>query len=142
MYAYWNGMSSPFAALDAARRHFLNDVVLFDPSRTSGVSDVVDTGDAYVLTLEVPGLTANDIELNVTEQAFSLKAHQKLEVPEGYTLRRGERRHTEVTRTGRFPAHVDTENVRAALELGVLRITFPKAPEVRPRRVEIRASGH
>jgi HSP20 family protein len=139
MYTYVNGFGPHLAAFEDFRRQFdsIFNGVGFERARATA-TPFVDTGAAYVLTAELPGLSHDDIELTVTGDEFELSARREPVVPEGFEAHRRERKTISVRRTGRFPALVDVEAVTASFDNGLLTVTFPKAPEARPRRIEVK----
>lgn len=100
-----------------------------------------DTGDAFRLSAELPGISEKDIDIDVTAKALTIKAARKTEVPEGYTAHRRERQGYSFTRSYELPSQVDPEKVQASLKQGVLTLTLPKVAEVQPKRVTVSASA-
>ncbi len=96
-----------------------------------------DTGEAFTLRVELPGLTEKEIDINVTANVVSIKAARKVEAPEGYTAHRRERQGFSFTQSYELPSRVDPEKAQAALKQGVLTLTLPKAREAQPKRVSV-----
>ncbi len=103
--------------------------------------DLADDGEVLRLSVELPGFTEKDVELEVHRNVLTLRGQRKVEVPEGYTVHRRERGDIELTRTLALPYRVDAERVEATLTNGVLRVTMPKAAEERPRQIAVRTAG-
>lgn len=101
--------------------------------------DVEETGDAYRISADVPGMKPEDIDITLEKGVLTLKGERKSEYD---TDERGVR-HVE-RRSGRFlrrfslPDTADTENVDARVEQGVLRLTITKKAESKPRRIEVK----
>ena len=88
--------------------------------------DVVDTGEEYVVTADLPGYETDDIELTLSEGTLRLEASQTEEDHrEGQYLRR-ERTKTTANRRIRLPEPVEEESVSAGYENGVLTVHLPK----------------
>ncbi|ELY54862.1 Hsp20/alpha crystallin family protein [Natronolimnohabitans innermongolicus] len=89
--------------------------------------DVVDTGEEYLVTADLPGYETEDIELTLSEGTLRLEAarEDEDEYAEGRYLRR-ERTRTSVNRRIRLPDPVEEENVSAGYEDGVLTVRLPK----------------
>ncbi|MEP7050928.1 MAG: Hsp20/alpha crystallin family protein [Pseudomonadota bacterium] len=100
-----------------------------------------DTGEALQLRAELPGLTAKDIDINVTANVVTLKAGRKVDAPEGYTAHRRERQSFSFSRSYELPTRVDPEKVQASLRQGVLTLTLPKVAEVQPKKVAVSATA-
>lgn len=110
---------------------------LDDESAGAGLGEVSESESAYTLRIEVPGLKADDLELDVTESTVKLSGERKVSVPEGFEPLRTERRSYRVSRSLRFGKKLDPDGVEAKLEDGVLTVTLPKSDAARARRVAI-----
>lgn len=98
--------------------------------------DLVESETAYVLTLEVPGMTRAQITLEVSDSDLTIRGARPCETccPERYDqLERGQ---GPFSRVFRFPTPVEAASVTADLVDGVLTITLPKAPGS-GRRIEV-----
>jgi HSP20 family protein len=151
-FSDWNGWPSfgfrdwtgSLGAFDQLRREM--DRVLFDfergapQQRTFPTAQIEDTGSAFVVRAEVPGLTAKDVEISATASTISLKGERKVKPPEGYGVHRNERSSYRFSRAFELPAKVDADKVEAKLEHGVLTVTLPKAAEARPKQITVKAS--
>ncbi len=104
------------------------------------LSNIYDTGTAFVIEAEVPGLGDKDIELTLTADVLTLSGERKSDAPEGYSVHRQERAPYRFSRSYSLPAKVDPEKVSATLNDGVLAVTLEKAAEVRPRQIHIKPS--
>ena len=134
----------PLAGFDESARAFDPIRRLFgDLDREFAAARLDRTRDGEVLRLsvELPGFTEKDVELEVHRNMLTLRGQRKVEVPEGYTVHRRERGDIELTRTLALPYRVDAERVEATLTNGVLRVTMPKAAEERPRQIAVRTAG-
>ena len=98
-----------------------------------------DDGTNFVLRADVPGLTEKDFEINVTGNTLTLRGERKLEVPEGQSVHRRERREFRFAKSYQLPARVDAEKSVASLKHGVLTLTLPKAADAQPRQISVRA---
>ena len=101
--------------------------------------DVVETPNEVLCHLEVPGLTSEDIDIRVQDNMLVVSGEKKAadqEQKEG-AFRSIERRYGRFERSFTLPRTIDTQNVTARHENGVLTIVLPKAEASKPRRVEI-----
>lgn len=101
--------------------------------------NITEDKDNYYIRGELPGIEADDLELNVTGKTLTLSGERKIDTPEGVSYHRRERRAGSFSRTITLPMDIASEKVSAALSDGVLTITLPKADEVKPRQVSIKA---
>ncbi len=93
--------------------------------------------EAVVVEAELPGLKSEQLEISVAGDELSLKVQRPDLEAEGVTYHRRERPTGTFTRTVPLPAEVDADRVQAELRDGVLRITLPKVPAAKPRRIEV-----
>jgi len=99
--------------------------------------NLVDTGEAYLIRAEVPGVAREDLQISGSQESLTLSGERKTELPEGYSVHRQERAPIRFSRTLTFPVKVEVENTRAELKNGILEVSLPKAPEVKPRAIEV-----
>ncbi|MDZ7701659.1 MAG: Hsp20/alpha crystallin family protein [Halobacteriales archaeon] len=101
--------------------------------------DILDEGDEFVITVDVPGYDRNEIDVRVSDRTLWIEAERREEAEEGDDkyLRR-ERRRVSQSRSIPLPSDVTAEGVTARLKNGILTITVPKAePTEEARRIEI-----
>lgn len=99
--------------------------------------DVRESEDAFTLSVEVPGVKAADIALEVKERTLSLNITRKQELPEGVRALRLERGTFSLSQTFALPPQVSLEAITADLQLGVLTVRLPKAALAAPRTIPI-----
>lgn len=99
-----------------------------------------DDGEKFVLRADVPGLSENELELNLAGNTLTLRGERKLEVPEGHSVHRRERSAYRFAKSYQLPARVEADKVTATLKHGVLTLTLPKAAEAQPRQISIKAA--
>jgi HSP20 family protein len=99
-----------------------------------------DDGSNYVLHADVPGLTENDFQINVAGNTVTLRGERKVEVPEGHSVHRRERRAVSFAKSFELPTRVDAEKANATLKHGVLTLTLPKVAEAQPRQIAVKAA--
>lgn len=98
--------------------------------------DLCETSDAFLLTAELPGLSRDQIHIDVHDGRLTLQGRRDARVRcEQY--HQVERGHGEFSRTFALPPTVDPEGITADLRDGVLTITVPKSSEHAPRRVSV-----
>ena len=100
--------------------------------------DVSETDDAVQIEVELPGIAAEEIAVDVNDDVLTIRA-EKRQDRRGVHVR--ERRFGMFQRSLRLPFQVDAEQVQARFENGVLRVTVPKAQQrERNRRVAVQGS--
>lgn len=98
--------------------------------------------DAFVLSCDLPGLTREDVKLNLDNSTLTVSGTRKLEHEdnrEGY--QRVECVFGAFNRSFTLPSTVAAEKVEASMEDGVLRIRLPKREESKPRQIEVGDAG-
>ena len=108
--------------------------------RSFPLMNVITTDHESVLFAELPGVEMKDLDITITGSTLTLKGVRRIEpkVPEERYYRR-ERGAGPFGRSLELPHKVDTDKVEAVLKDGVLRMRLPKAAEVLPRRIEVKA---
>lgn len=101
--------------------------------------DFKETPDAFVATVEVPGIDPKELDVNVEGQVLTIKGEKKQEREEkGEQYYRMERSWGAFARSLRLPAPVDAAKVTAGFKNGVLTVTLPKAPGSKGVQVTVR----
>ena len=101
--------------------------------RALGVN-VREEEDAYILSALVPGLKAEDLNIQVLEDVVSIEGEYKAEEAE-YLL--SELPSGTFRRALRLPNSIQAEQVEAKIADGVLTLTLPKAESARPKKIKI-----
>ena len=102
--------------------------------------NVEETKDGLLLTAELPGLTEEDVSIEMENNVLTISGEKGEERTEGDEERRyhlWERRYGQFQRSFTLPRTVKGEEIRASFDKGVLRIHMPKAAEARTRQIAI-----
>jgi HSP20 family protein len=113
-----------------------------DSGSTSAVwapkTDLVETDDEFRLHLDVPGMTKEDITINLQNNTLTVSGERRsTRKNEGDDYVRVERSFGNFHRTFTLPNSVDAEGIEAEYDNGVLTITVPKTEKAARRRIEI-----
>jgi HSP20 family protein len=103
--------------------------------------DVYETADSYVITAEVPGLTREQIDVQIEDSRLTIRGRRVDPGPRRSTAvhyHQIERGHGAFARTFDFPEAIDREGVTADLTNGVLSVTLRKLPPRPARRIAVR----
>jgi len=116
-------MSRRMAAMNggSSREHYLN-------------VNVRDEEDTFVISALVPGLKADDLNIQVLEDVVRIEGEFKAN-DEEYLLR--ELPNGSFQRTLRMPSEIDAEKVEAKIADGVLTLRLPKAESARPKKIKV-----
>lgn len=113
-----------------------------DDQGTSAVwsprTDLAETDGAYHLRLDLPGLSTDEIDINLQNNTLTVRGERTSEqTAEDEEYVRVERAFGTFHRTFTLPDAVEPDNIEAAYENGVLTINVPKSERSRPRQIDI-----
>ena len=102
--------------------------------------DMYQTDNDVVVKATLPGMKADDVQINITGDVLSIKGELK-EMNEtkekNYHIR--EQRWGAFERSVMLPTSVVSDKAKAEFEDGILTITLPKAEEVKPKAITVKA---
>lgn len=100
--------------------------------------DLSETDDSLQVRMDVPGIKANEINIEVSGNTIRISgAHKEEKEEKGKTFHRVERRSGSFSRTLALPAAVKEEKVTAECKDGVLTITLPKTEVAKKQKVKV-----
>jgi HSP20 family protein len=103
--------------------------------------DIYETGDSIVIKAELPGISKEDIALEVKNNTLSLKGEKKFEKDvKEESYHRVERSYGAFQRAFTLPSTVQQDKVKAKFRDGILEITLPKAEEAKPKQIKVDVS--
>ena len=104
--------------------------------------NILERKDAMVITADLPGLKAEEVEVTVEEGILSIRGERKLEeTSEDESYHRVERVYGVFERTFTLPNSVDVEKIEARFSNGEMTLTLPKREESKPRSVKIKVEN-
>jgi HSP20 family protein len=104
--------------------------------------DVVENEDEFVVKASIPGINPDDLEITFTDRNLTIKGEIKDDrnIEESrYHLR--ERRFGRFERSLYLPTEVQTDQIEATYDAGVLSLRLPKSEEVKPKRISIKTGS-
>lgn len=133
------GRGNPFDEIEDLFDRITSELEGETWGRTSSVPvDVADTGDEFVLTVDLPGFKKDEIDVTIADTTVRIDAERETGTAvETDTYLRRERKRGTVTRSVRLPEPVDDEGVEASYASGVLTVTLPKLGGDGGTRIEI-----
>jgi len=131
VFARWD----PFRDLIRIQ-HGLERLASHGPQGWAPAVDLCETAEAFVFTAELPGLSRDQVRIDVQENRVTLQGRREARVScdKYHQVERG---HGEFLRTFVLPRAVNADAVSADLADGILTITVPKLPAEEPRRVVV-----
>jgi HSP20 family protein len=138
----------PFRELSALQNEMnrLFNTVFDTPSPGNGgtmrrwmpAMDLVESGDHFVLRADLPGMSEDDVKIELEEGTLTISGERKAEheeKEEGYY--RVERAFGSFSRSLTLPKGINPDAVSASFDRGVLEVRIPKPEERKPRRISI-----
>lgn len=97
--------------------------------------DMIDKGDACIITVELPGVEPNDVRISISNNIVTIQGerHTSADIQSAGYHRR-ERSYGSFRRDVKLPDNLKTDNMEATFEKGELIITFPKTEGVGSER--------
>ena len=123
-------------AVEAARR---SDYFGYSTTHRGGYPfiNLFQEDDNTVLTAELPGMSKEDINLEIKENLLRISGKRKVEYPEKSSVHRLERRNIDFDRTLKLPVRVDPAQASAEYKNGILKVVLPRAESDKPKSIEI-----
>ena len=159
----WRSAAEPFTAMQMEMNRWFDDAFrnvtgfgLFPALRAARpfaaqgaaplfglpATDIKETDKAYLLDVELPGLTREDVDLSIEGDMLSICGH-KAETRDdaGAAYRISERRFGRFERGFPLPADVERDKIAAEFRDGVLKITLPRNAGAAPHKSKIKIKG-
>lgn len=139
----WNpAVRRPIDLFNEFDRMFARPTTSYRTAENWGLAlDVIENEDGYTIKASVPGINPDDLEITLEDNVLTIKgeveSNEEIE-QEKYHLR--ERRYGSFSRSVKFPVLVNSDAVEANYDKGVLTLAVPKAEEVKPKRIAIKAN--
>ena len=139
------GWRSPFDELELLRNRMntLSRTLSGETpiQRSAGVFpmiNVTEDKDHYRVRAELPGLSAEDLDISITGNSLALSGERKIsEEAKDAKYHRRERESGKFSRMIELPDHVDGEKVEAKMADGILTVVLPKAETAKPRQIKV-----
>jgi len=98
--------------------------------------DITESKDGYLLEAEMTGVSKEGLELLLEGTELTIIGHRQTDAIDGQLLYR-ESSPTDYRRVFVLDPTIDTANISAQIEQGILKLTLPKAERVKPRRIKV-----
>lgn len=99
--------------------------------------DAYREGDEVHIYLDVPGVKSDDLDVTVEKNALTVTANRSWEPSDNVQILAGERTQGQYSRTLQLGDNLNTEELSATYEDGVLHLTIPVADKVKPRKIDV-----
>ena len=137
LFDFHNDFSRFFEGFGNKQRNGDSGTVAWRPAM-----DVSETENEWVVQVELPGLSKEDIKVGVENDVLSIEGEKGHESSEDKDKRyhRAERTYGTFKRSFTLPSAVDTEKISADYRDGVLTLTLPKAEAAKPKEIEVKVA--
>lgn len=103
--------------------------------------DIVEEDARFLLRADVPGVKAEDIEIDMEKGVLRISGNRANDQQEdGQSVQRKERTSGRFVRRFSLPDTTDADDISASCSDGILEIVIPKQPEVQARKITVRAA--
>jgi len=119
---------------------FTRPINLRDGGWSAPAVDMYQTDDEVVVKAALPGFKTDEVQINVTGDVLTIRGERKHEEEnkeKAWHIR--EQRWSSFERSVALPTAVVPDRAEASFENGILTITFPKAEEVKPKTISVKA---
>ena len=104
--------------------------------------DVTENDDTFTVKAAVPGINPDDLDITISDNVLTIKGEtHSEETKEDEKVHLQERRLGSFMRSISLPTPVESDNVEATYDKGVLTLSIPKAEAVKPKRIAIKAGN-
>lgn len=114
---------------------------LNDSARLAPPVDVHEDEHGLELTLDLPGVKPEDIQIEAESQTLTVQADRNYRRAEGRTAHRVERAYGTLVRTFSVPAKYDLGKVQADFDHGTLTLSVPRSEAAQKRSISVRSGG-
>ncbi|UYL08541.1 Hsp20/alpha crystallin family protein [Bdellovibrio sp. SKB1291214] len=135
---YWttrslaSDVSSMFAEMDRLAK-------VYDERDFSPACEIVEADNHFYMSMDLPGLKKEDVKIDITENVLTVSGERKRETnsSDSQKFQLFERRYGYFKRCFTLPSSVNTSQVEARYENGVLELYIPKLDAAKPRQIQI-----
>jgi HSP20 family protein len=99
--------------------------------------DLYQSNDNVTAVVELPGMRKEDIDISLHDGTLTISGESKRESSNGEKAERTERYIGAFRRSIALPTRVDASKVSATYQDGILKVTLPKAEEVKPKQIQV-----
>jgi HSP20 family protein len=108
-------------------------------SRWSPNVEIAESGDAFVVKAELPGVSKNDVKVSLRDNLLIMRGEKRQEKDEKKaSYHRVEREYGAFERSFTLPSTVKSDKIEATFKDGVLTLTLPKVEEAKPKEIEVK----
>lgn len=103
-------------------------------------TDIFEDDEGITLQMDVPGASKERLTLQVNRDRLDVEAEMRIDMPQNMEAMYADVQSMRYQRTFALSGELETDKIDASLKDGVLTLRIPKRPEIRPRKIEVRAA--
>lgn len=103
--------------------------------------DILERKDDIILIADMPGVDEKSVDITLDKNILTINGYVEPEVPEKCCLAYAEYNIGDYERTFTLSDEIDRNGIEASVKNGVLRLTLPKAAEVKERKIAVKAEA-
>jgi len=119
---------------EAERRERETEIVLRPPA------DIFEDAEGITLQLDMPGVAKERLDIQADKDNLVIEGSAQIDMPKGMEALYAEVRSTVFRRSFALSSELEADKIDATLKDGVLVVRIPRRAELRPRKIEVRAS--
>ena len=100
--------------------------------------DISEDAEGITLIADMPGVNSDRLDVHVDNDTLLIEGQAKIDMPEGMEPLYADVHATHYRRSFALSSELDTNDIEASLNNGVLSVRIPKRAEVKPRKIEVR----
>jgi HSP20 family protein len=105
--------------------------------------DILEKDGNLILRAELPGIVEKDIDIKLEGMVLTIKGERRSDFEsDGYSVYQAEGYYGPFSRSFTLPETVDPEKISANFKNGVLSISLPQRPEIKPRSIKVNGEVH
>lgn len=103
--------------------------------------DIYETGEAVIMLADMPGVNEEDVDITLEKNILTINGYVSGVEREGYGLAYREYGEGDYERTFALSDEVDRNRIEASMSDGVLKLTLPKAEEMKTRKITVKSAS-
>ena len=101
-------------------------------------TDIYEVGDDIILSLDMPGIDQNAIEITLEKNILNVKGYAQIDDLDEYSLTFAEYETGDYERSFRLSDEIAQDKIDARYQDGILRLTLPKAEQAKARKIAVK----
>jgi HSP20 family molecular chaperone IbpA len=102
-------------------------------------ADIIESGENIVIVADMPGVDEKSVDITLENNVLTITGAVEESEPKGHTLAYDEYEVGDYQRVFKLNEEVDRDGISAVVKNGVLRLTLPKAPQARTRKIPVKS---